>query len=101
MCLGPQIKISEAERFGVLQRDRAFSYLDKGVHLFYTIQYDVAIENGAAEVTENGRHEGTGTEGVQVVPERFDKQPKDLVGEGRRQRLGTVVTLRRNWSRIG
>ena len=94
MSLGLVPIVGEGEGFGVLERFGAFSHPDKGVHLSLMVQFDVPIENGTAEVVENGGYEGTSSEGTQVFPECLDKHAKDLVGEGRRRwrRLGPVAT---------
>jgi hypothetical protein len=67
--IGLKLEVGETERFDVVQDVGTFSDLDKTVHLFQRIQREVLVENRLAEVTENGRHEGTSAEGIGVLPE--------------------------------
>lgn len=55
--LVPEPFVGKAERSGVYQRVGLFPELEEGLQLFLAIQFDVPIEDGAAEVAENGRHE--------------------------------------------
>jgi hypothetical protein len=50
-------RVCETKRFGVHERIGVFSELEEGLQLLLAIQLDVPIENGVAEVAENGGHE--------------------------------------------